>query len=184
MLFTLHIAEDTATHSAQLSHHCKQHWVLLALLPACAGPRVINCQDAAAYAAVSLQTTCLVRVDHQHDLQDMLSSLALQHSSPIGDRRTSLPVTTTGRQNRIGNVSARLPRATIVRLGLRCLSKPLASARAPSRSAWAAPAGAALRSAGKMSCSPALAKTDSKEYALCAMRTALCVGGAQKLTAP
>ena len=39
---------------------------VLALLPACAGARVINCQDVLAYARGSLQATSLIGEDHQH----------------------------------------------------------------------------------------------------------------------
>ena len=34
----------------------------------------------------SLQTTCLVRVDHRHGLQDVLTSLTLHCPTPNGDR--------------------------------------------------------------------------------------------------
>ena len=61
---------------------------MLALLPACAVPRVINCQGITAYTMKTLQTTCLNRVSHQHATQDLTSSATLHHPAPreaIGD---------------------------------------------------------------------------------------------------
>ena len=53
--------------------------VLLALLPAWTSAQVISCQGVTAYAAGPLQSTCLVRVSHQHSLQDICCSLTIHH---------------------------------------------------------------------------------------------------------
>ena len=50
------------------------------------GPsQVTSCQEATVYTMGSLQTTCLVRVSHQHMLQDMHRSPALRRHIPESD---------------------------------------------------------------------------------------------------
>ena len=78
----LHTPEVTAFHSGSVSHHCKSRPVLLALLPAWADTRVISRQGITIYMMISLRTTCLVRVSHPHDPQDVVWSNALHHPTP------------------------------------------------------------------------------------------------------
>ena len=74
--------EGTAWHSASGSLRCRWHPVLLALLPACAGARIISCQGVTASAMRTLQTTCLVGVSHPHAPQALPSSSTLHGSVP------------------------------------------------------------------------------------------------------
>ena len=66
-----HRAEVIASCSELLSLHCPRHSLLLALLPACAGSRVIMRQDCSAFAEGPLHTVGLLEAAHQYSLQDM-----------------------------------------------------------------------------------------------------------------
>ena len=69
-----HHTEVIASRSELLSLHCPRHPLLLALLPACAGSRIIMRQDCSAYAEEPLRTVGLLEAAHQYSLQDMCGS--------------------------------------------------------------------------------------------------------------
>ena len=69
-----HRTEVIASRSELLSLHCPRHPLLLALLPACAGSRVIMRQDCSAYAEGPLRTVGLLEAAHQYSLQDVCPS--------------------------------------------------------------------------------------------------------------
>ena len=69
-----HDTEVIASRSELLSLHCPRHLLLLALLPACAGSRVIMRQDCSAYAKEPLRTVGLLEAAHQYSLQDVCPS--------------------------------------------------------------------------------------------------------------
>ena len=74
--------EVTAYHSGSLSHHWGHRTVLLALLPAWAGARVIINQDITASAALPLSSAHLVRASHQRGQQDIVQLPALHQPAP------------------------------------------------------------------------------------------------------
>ena len=79
----LSATEVTASCSGLLSHHCRWCSVLPALLPACAGARVVTRQATLTFVRMPLQTSCLVGAAHPHAMQDIQQSTALLEPYPL-----------------------------------------------------------------------------------------------------